>query len=199
MINEDPKSATCFECIDRATVPEYYRLYVTNGPLTVAYLKRKQQEYFNILQSAPEGFAKYGGTYVLTTSSREIATQTLQSRQMEDEKNMWEVVRWSETAPPYVQERRERQLKQIKESLQDGRYSRYYEPTLGMWSKDSWWFFDLEITVSHLLLRLENGQGEQETDCILREDGACMHKFLHTYREEGFSTYRELYGRISMS
>ena len=193
-------SITCFECIDRAAVPEYYRLYVSNGPLTVAYLKRRQQEYFDILRSAPQGFAKYGGTHVLTTSSREIATQTLQSRQSENENLVWEVVRWSETSIPlHVQEYRERQLKQIKESLQGGRYSRCYESSLCMWSEAPWAFFDLEITASHLFLRLENSQGEQETDYILREDGACMHKFLHTYREDGFSMYRELYSHISMS
>ena len=190
MISKEHKCPTCFEFIDNEAVLEYYRLYVCNGPLAVAYLNRKQQEHFSLMASAPGGFLQYGGECLLRTSSREVLAQALQSRQDQCCEHFWDVVPWSETGGPYAQELREREFVRIKGTLQGGRCRRYYEPSLGMWSEDPWWFFDLEITPSHLLLKLENKRGEQETDYILREDGAACHKFWHTYREDRTEMYR---------
>jgi hypothetical protein len=188
--------ATCFEAIDEVAVPEYYRLYVSNGPLTLGYLKRKQQEHFSLLESGKGGFSQAGGIHQLTTSSRQEVAHVLQSRWSHVENQLWEVVKWSEAVVgPYVQEHRERELRRIRESLQEGLFSRYYEVSLCRWSSEPWFFFDLEITPSHLSLKLENVQGEQETDAILREDGASVRKFLRTYREEGWRLYRQLYAR----
>lgn len=188
--------ATCFEAIDQMAAPEYYRLYVSNGPLTIGHLKRKQQEHFSLLESGKGGFSQAGGIHQLTTSSRQEVAQLLQSRWYHIENQLWEVVRWSEApAGPYVQEQRERELRRIRESLQDGRYSRLYEVSLCRWSSEPWFFFDLEITPSQLFLRLENAEGERETDSILRADGASVRKFLRTYREDGWLLYRHLHVR----
>jgi hypothetical protein len=186
---------TCFFTIDSINPHPYYRLYLSNGPYTIAYLKRQGQEHFALIENGRQGFSISGGTLLALPSTRQELTELLSVRGVQDDG--WQEVQWSSDAP--LLRRSDEYLRQIKQSLQEGKYSRYYEVSLCGWSREPWYFYDLEILPDRIRLKLENEQGDATTDCIWLEDKAALHKFLHCYASSEsrvpFPLYRDRYER----